>query len=721
MLKRERLLILWPAVIASVAMLLWMGRSLVTGQIPVTGDLLHWNYPIRDFYAGAIGKRQRPFWMPSIFSGFDIAGEGQLGVFHPLHWLLYRFLPLDRAFAIELVVPYLFLFGGTWLLLRRKVPSAPATFGAMLFTFCGFNLSHGVHMNMVAIVAHIPWMLWLCDRAFTVETPRNRRLSAAGIALLTGSQVLLGHPQAVWWSALIVASYLALLVATGSRDGRSISLVTLGGGALVGLGIGAVQFLATMYEVQHSNRGVDDPSFATTFSLPPLQLFQLLEPYMFWGRVLRWNEAPGAGDEYAVYGGAVSLALAAWWVAAVRGRHESGGASGRFAWWALLLAFVGLWLSTGRNGGLYYLQTYLPVVREFRAPARYVLFTQLGLALVSAVALTRLASAAGDVAHAARRAVWAPWALAALSAVVAIWLVRSGSIPAATSLSAILIGPVLFTAAALLVTLAARGARMALAGLVLLAAADHALYGIGGVIAWQDFVTRAQAEGFLEEPAAGIPVNDGRLARGGFPNLHVLAGYQLIDGYVGLPPRKALDYRGLNALRVAGVHYAHADFLKQTSVPGAEPLARGWFKLPPPLPRARLVADVRVTLRPGAVIEQVDVATVALVTHALALANGEPGAASITHDQPGDIRVSTEAPGPQLLVVSESFDAGWSADVDGKVAAVEAVNGDFLGVVVPGGRHTATLTFNPPYYATGRAITVVSLLLVALLLAMAWR
>ena len=30
-------------------------------------------------------------------------------------------------------------------------------------TFCGFTLVHGVHPNMVGVLAHVPWLLWALD------------------------------------------------------------------------------------------------------------------------------------------------------------------------------------------------------------------------------------------------------------------------------------------------------------------------------------------------------------------------------------------------------------------------------------------------------------------------------------------------------------------------------------------------------------------------------
>ena len=153
------------SVAASLAMLAWMGRSIVTGEIPFTGDLLHFHYAVRDFYARALAAGHGFDWIPGLFGGYYLVGEGQLGGYHPLHLLLYRMLPLDRALAVELVAAYPFMFAGTWLWMRRWCGESAAAFGAMTATFCGFMLVHGVHPNMVGVVAHVPWLLWALDNA----------------------------------------------------------------------------------------------------------------------------------------------------------------------------------------------------------------------------------------------------------------------------------------------------------------------------------------------------------------------------------------------------------------------------------------------------------------------------------------------------------------------------------------------------------------------------
>jgi hypothetical protein len=161
-----------------------------------TGDLLHFHYPLRDFYARALADGQRIDWLPGLFSGFYVVGEGQLGGYHPLHWLLYRALPLDRAFAVELVVAYPCLFAGTWLWLRRRVGAGPAAFGAMASTFCGFMLIHGVHPNIVGVLAHAVVAVGARRRGCASHRPPDRR--GGGDRPLLGSQLLLGRPQSAW-------------------------------------------------------------------------------------------------------------------------------------------------------------------------------------------------------------------------------------------------------------------------------------------------------------------------------------------------------------------------------------------------------------------------------------------------------------------------------------------------------------------------------------------
>jgi hypothetical protein len=601
--------------------------------------------------------------------------------------------------------------------LRRTCGDGPAAVGALLFAASGFMLSHGVHMNMVAVVAHVPWLLVLADRVLESRSPRGRARAGAGAALATGSAILWGHPQAVWFALLIVGSYVAMRVVAVRRQAGP-ALMVAGAGALLGLAMGAPQIVATVQMVRQSARPVSDAAFADTFALPLVQALQLVQPYGFWGRVLRWNEVASAADEFAVYAGAVPLVLAAWWLQSGRGRERAGSPTlHRLSWWAFGLACAGLWLALGRRAGLYALQSWLPFVSQFRAPVRFTLFTHLGLAVLASAALWhlwQLRSAAGP--RGARRITIAPWLLAAASVTVAVWMGSApGRVPPSTPWWVLAAGPAAFLAAALLVTMAEAGVRLALPALVLLAALDQGVYGLGGVIAWQDFVTRSEAEALLDTRGLDVPTTEGRIARGGFPDLYVLAGYRLLNGYAGLTPVRQLDYRQANALRVAGVAFAHRDFLNGADVAGAEPVGRGWLRLTAPLPRARLVGDVRQSTAAARDLATIDVTRTAIVEEPVAVDPGTEGSVRVTGDSPGLMETITEAPGRRLLVTTESFAVGWIATVDGFPVDVRRVNGDFLGVELPAGRHTVVLEYQLPGLAVWGGVGVGGLVLTLLL------
>ena len=80
------------------------------------------------------------------------------------------------------------------------------------------------------------------------------------------------------------------------------------------------------------------------------------------------------------------------------------------------------------------------------------------------------------------------------------------------------------------------------------------------------------------------------------------------------------------------------------------------------------------------------------------------------------IVVETRSPKPSYLVMSESFDLGWHARVDGKGATILEANLYFRAVPLPAGKHRVELFYLPASYTWGWRVFGLSLLVVVLVI-----
>ena len=74
-----------------------------------------------------------------------------------------------------------------------------------------------------------------------------------------------------------------------------------------------------------------------------------------------------------------------------------------------------------------------------------------------------------------------------------------------------------------------------------------------------------------------------------------------------------------------------------------------------------------------------------------------------------------------VAVFLEQFDAGWSASLDGRPAPVLRVNLAMRGVFLLPGTHEIVLSYEPPGWTIGIAVSTISLLLLVVFLAIRQR
>ncbi len=766
---RRRETLLCGLVVAGAAALLLALTSLFReGRLPVAGDLGLYHLPLRHFFSRALHEGWSWLWFPSQFSGHYLHGEGQVGMAHPLQQILYRWLPLQPAFAIEWLRTWVLGLAGTWFLLRRlRLRLDASALGAALVAFAPFVLLQFSHLNCISILAHTPWMLLATEVVLRGKTRRSRGLAGAALAALTASTLLLGHPQFAWLALLATASSpLAFYSRAGSAGaasgaGRGVGsrwikfsssagaestasdsadsawprsrLLTLGSALLLGFVLAAVQLVPHLDALGESFRLAPSGDFTASYAVPPSHLLLLLDPWLF-----RFTVPSGAAaHETAPWPGVLALPLALWLLS----HRRTLGKNWQLARWALLLALVGLVLSLGDAGGLGRLLRFVPVVGLFRAPGRYLFLFHLGTALAAALAFDALAQTSergrklpGGLAitenppgepttrHPALSSetlVWLPGLFSLLLALLWLGAAAFGlPLPFVNLISGplrALAGPLLLLGAAAGVTLASRGRTIGLALLLVLALADVATYGVARVIASP--TARPDELARLARPK-DTPA-DGRLA---WTTLGAtMSGAKLAGGYAALAPERVLG------LGEPGVDITTPAFAAAARVAG---LSRGGGgeKLPDPLPRVRLVNRVKVSADPAADLASglIDPATTVLLQPGLIVvprldSGSALGEAQLETDRPGELRIRTDAVGARLLVVSEAWHAGWVARVDGNEVELLRAYGDYMACPVPAGQHLVEFSFEPQSWRLGLALSAAALLLLLLWLALALR
>jgi hypothetical protein len=699
---------------ASAILFLPLAVPVMVGRIFPAGDLSAFHLPMRFLYQKALAAGDSFLWTSALESGLYLHAEGQAGMAHPWHLVIYRLLPLGIAFNVEMLGTYVFATAGAWLLLRELgLRREAALAGALAFAFSGFSLLHLNHMNAIAVVAHIPWILLATRVLLTAGDSRRAAAGFAGVAALLGSQLLLGFPQGIWYTSLAIAWMAAYSLATlprarsgdfaGSRGGAPVDrVIWLGAAVGCGLLIGAVQLLPTLDATRTSFRSATTWPFRMSFSMHPLNLAQLWSPYTLGMRIYSPVAHEWFPHEFGLYNGAFST-LSVFWVAArYRAlRHRT------LAIALLGLAALGIVLALGRYGGLYPLLAQLPGISSFRAPARHIVLAHLAFAGLTGLMIDDLLDLQARRVRLPYRNLW-PLAVSTtltIGVTIAGFLATGSSWAIANDVrfdgaASALPGAALAVATAGLILGGARGWRAAVPVLIVVAALDLAWWGTRYVYSARPVPFRHVA------PIAGFPI-DAREQDLVHPqatlddiNKYPMWRLRSTLAYLGLPQLSLLDPADPLAQRVAGVQWRWTP--------------AGWSAVEGTMARVRLVADWRVSGDARADVGTIDIARTALLDSPPGDTAGGPGRARLVHERPGELVIETDAPGPQLVIVAERFHTGWKAIAAGRPVRVHRAYGDFMAALVPAGTHRVTFRFSPASARWGLMLTILGLAVTAL-------
>ncbi len=383
----------------------------------------------REFGFEELKKGNLALWNPHTYCGAPYFGGVQAALLYPLN-LLLLFLPLPAGinWTIAINTWLLGVFMHLWAAHRGLHPLACFLAGVlMMFSGSHFTHLYAGHTVNMASMTWAPLVFLALDGIFDHAWPATggRAIRRVGGWVLLGMaavalQVLAGHPQYVFYTAVAAATYallhLAKAIATAQRDARlwrgcfiaasAVAAVYAGGAAL-----SAIQLLTAVQASGETIRALPVPfEFAAMFGFPPENAITLLNPFFFgdmvsqpyWGRCYLW--------EMSLFIGVSGLLLAI--VGAVDGeRHKR-----RFS---LAMIAVLMVLALGVHTPLFrLLYDWAPGFGKFRGVAKFTFQAELFLVMLAAVGFDRLA---------ARRRV-SPGLLVGLGMATAAWLIAAGVI-----------------------------------------------------------------------------------------------------------------------------------------------------------------------------------------------------------------------------------------------------------------------------------------------------
>ncbi len=745
--------------------------QLFSGRVFLSGDWPHY-LPFSEF-SGARWRElhQRTFWNPYVFAGVPAAASladsrpqylpdlmlDALGTLDRLPVWPPLVVPLLAHLAGMLAAALLVrsLWGtGTW-----AMAWAGVAWGLMPNLLVPF--AHGHHAQLVT-VSLMPVALLATHRLFAAEGFRAAARRALVLALVIAIQTIAGHPQFVYYSALLTGAFaLERAWLSGHRARLALALAA----ALMGFTMSAATWWPMSLYGADSVRGVEGGVWLGEVRLYSIALRDFL--------VFVWPRAMGFGGE--TYWGAMNgtdfpqyfgilvvLLLGFAW-----SRPEARGhGAGLLLAGAALLAVV---LSLGTHLGPAYalLHFFVPLWSRMRVAVAVLIVAQLACALLSARGLDR-ALAWPSVPGPASRARRGAFVAAAVASVLAaaVVAIAPGSLErayarfalhardgfgaaqamqaASAARMSLMVQLALAGAAAILLAWRGStrpGARLVGPALVLLLATDLGMVSIP---------TLRSATG-ARDRLAPPPVS--RLARLTAAEPHIRASSQWqrefllnndwvswrvpwLGGSHGTPPRRWNELMGTGLVGHAAVQRALA-VRYVSNIAGSEMDSSDYERVPDPgssvslwrlrgaLSRAYAVPQVlapgndvavlsamaRDDWLPGRVAFTTDVAAAGLYP-------GSPRCAiGWVEDSPDRLILDANAPDRAFIVVADAFFAGWRARVDGEAAPLFRVNHMVRGVAVPAGRHRLTMSYEPPGWAPAVATTRGAALLWLVLLA----
>lgn len=696
-------------------------------------DIITQIYPWKTITIESLKLGQIPLWNPFSFAGTVHAGNYQSAIFSPFNVLFFLFSFID-AWSILILLQPILAGLGTYLFIRSLGRSKNASLlGSVAYMFCGFMTTWMAYGTLGYAALCLPWALW-------GVTAYIREQSTWYLLLLSLSMAIsffAGHFQISLYVLAGVVAYLLFVTISTKQWKQGILLLLY---TAIGVLIASPQILLTLDAYSASTRST---SFIKGEVIPWKYLITLFSPD-FYGNPVTRNDWFGHYAEWASYVGVAPLMLAIFAMTRkLKGYIRFFAVLGCFS---LFLAYP-----TPLNDMLYLLR--LPAIST-SAASRIIILLSFSLASLAAFGLDELVVAWKEKDKKTILPTIIGWGMLLAGIWIVVLFIKPFPLDKLSIAKRNLLLPTLLTGVSIFLMSVGFIKKYKLYMILVVF-----LLGIGMVDSyryaskWMPFDKKEyvypnmQSLTFLKQVVGDNRVfgNIGNEV-GATSNLQLIEGYDAMyqgrygafinaasTGKVSPGGRSVvmLDKRGVftkETLQLLGVRYFYhrvGDGRNVWAFPVWE-YPDGQVNQIYKDEQYELYEDTkaypRIFLASSYVIGKEDQNIIDLLfskdmnRRDTLVLEEEPtiqpelgdGNAEIVEYSPNRVRIQTESTVPKLLFLSDVYDRGWEATIDGSKTRIYRANFDFRAIAVPGGSHTVEYRYHPINFRLGVIIAVVS-------------
>ena len=704
-------------------------------------DYAQFGYPIAFYHRESFWRGEVPLWNPLNNCGMPFLAQWNTMTLYPLS-LFYLLFPLPWSLGV-FCLAHIFLAGlGMNLLAYRWTGNRlAAAVAGVAFGFNGLTWYGLMWPNNIAALGWMPWVALAMEKAW-----RDGGRWLAPAALAGAAQMLSGAPEIILQTWFFLGVLWLARFFHGEIPRTKLAGRALAAGVLVA-GLAAAQLLPFFDLLKYSQRDVNFGESTHGIAMQPGGWANYLVPLFHsyrnaFGMRLQFNQ--GWTGSYYVGVGIIALALLAIW----RVRHQR-------IWLLFAVAVFSLVMALGESGLVYpALQRVVPQLGLMRFPIKFVALATFAIPLLAAEGLAWLQALPPE--QWPREWMRFKWLAGGLLGLIAAILCYAWKYPQPTDNFALIVINAVVRATFLIVIVAMIGLvcrraeikwrGLLSAGIVLLVwfdvfthvpnlspTVDRSAFepdAIRQYFKWDNRLSPGGSRAMESQASlwkmlsasSGNPELDTlgrRLAL--FLNLNLLDGVPKLDGFYALDLKefsdvfkrvyfttndtsKLKDFLGISEVNnpTNVVDWISRQSFLPLVTAGQQPIFAEDAAALNAVMSARFDPLHEVYLPPEARAQ----------AHALGKTDARVLSMQFSAQQ---LQFETQAAGPAMVAVAQTFYHPWHAYVDGKSVPLWRANYAFQALEVPGGNHHVSVVYEDLNFRLGVILALVSLFVCAMI------